>query len=102
MSLGTENSATFSKVKRPSGTGYTCHSVSGHLSILSSCHLVISIQSCFDHPCGDLTARGKTEPGHNIGNIPFYRALADDQRLGDGAVGVALGDERGHLPLAAG
>src|SRR3954471_19840433 len=54
------------------------------------------------HPGGDLSAVGEAEFAEDVFHVTFGGTAGDHQTVGDLLVGEALGDERGHLGLAAG
>ena len=53
-----------------------------------------------DGPHGDLRARGEVELGEDARHVRLHRPHAHHQLAGNGTVGLALGDQRGHLTLA--
>jgi hypothetical protein len=55
-----------------------------------------------DGPGGDLSARGKPELGEDMRDMRLDGADSDDQLVGDGTIGFALGHQARHLALTGG
>src|SRR5712691_4501019 len=51
---------------------------------------------------GDLSARGKPELGEDMRDMRLHGADSDDQPVGDGTIGFALGHQARHLALTGG
>jgi len=59
-------------------------------------------QAPFNSPGGDLRPRGEAQLGEDAAYVGLHRALADDELVGDSAIGFSLSDQRGHVALAGG
>src|SRR5271166_3889790 len=55
-----------------------------------------------EHATVVAVTRRQPELGEDVVDVLFHRAAADDERVGDGGVGPALGHQGEHLALARG